>query len=104
MVMATGSSDDTVLDVVNPGRIVDVEGALMSTDALVEGHEYIFTKGYPVPCHGERYKVHRYVLDVPAYQRKVLVEALTGKDQGLWFVCSVANFCVRYRPVEVINA
>jgi len=33
----------------------------------------------------------RFVIDVPSYQEKVLVEALTGPDAGVMFTCSPAN-------------
>lgn len=59
---------------------------------------YVYANGYPVECIGRRYRVHRMVLDVPTYQRKVLIEALDGSDAGLWFVCSVSNFFHRYQP------
>ena len=72
----------------------------MNIEDIHEGKEYIYTCGIPAGCIGHRYKVHRHVLDVPAYQTKVLVEALTGKDRGSWFTCSLANFAVRHRPVE----
>ena len=67
-------------------------------NTIIEGAVYIYTCGLPVGCHGHPYRVLRLnVLDVPNYQNKVLVEALTGPDAGLWFVCSPANFHVRYR-------
>lgn len=66
---------------------------------IIEGAVYIYTCGLPVGCHGHRYRVLRVgVMDVPNYQKKVLVEALTGPDAGLWFVCSEENFRVRYQP------
>lgn len=66
-------------------------------DELIEGETYIYTGLFPKGAAGHRYKLHRLVLDVPSYQRKVLVEALSGKDKGLWFVCSINNFSRRYR-------
>jgi hypothetical protein len=64
--------------------------------AILEGGIYKYMRGHPADCIGCLYRVHRHVRDVPSYQRKVLVEALNGPDQGLWFVCSLTNFAVRY--------
>jgi len=61
---------------------------------------YEFVHEYPRGCKGGRYKVHRFVLAVPSYQANVLVECLLGKDRGLWFVCSLNNFSIRYQPVR----
>ena len=58
---------------------------------------YVYLNAIPAGCQGHQYRVHRMVLDVPSYQHKVLVECLSGKDTGLWFVCSPANFEKRYR-------
>lgn len=65
---------------------------------IVEGGEYVFRASAPDHATGQRYRVLKFVLDVPSYQRKVLVEGLTGKDRGLWFVCTFENFRVRYEP------
>ncbi len=67
------------------------------SDAIVEGGIYVYENRIPVTALGHFYKVHKFVMDVPSYQPKVLVEALSGKDRGLWFVCSINNFLVRYR-------
>lgn len=74
----------------------------MEPVTIREGSEYLYQCGFPTGCAGGRYKVHKFVLDVPSYQHKVLVECLEGKDKGLWFVCSLANFSYRYRlaPAE----
>lgn len=66
-------------------------------DEIALGHIYEYTCGIPVGCAGELYRPHRLVLDVPVYSWKVLVEALSGHDQGMWFTCSIDNFCRRYR-------
>lgn len=84
----------------NPKEVFEVEGALIQPYDIKPGREYVYAKGHPVDCRGQHYMVHRFVVDVPSYQPKVLVEALTGRDRGLWFTTSVANFCVRYEPAE----
>jgi hypothetical protein len=66
---------------------------------LVEGATYRYTSGFPVGCRGRKYCLHREVVDVPSYQRKVLVEALDGPDRGLWFTCTLQNFALRYEMV-----
>ncbi len=66
---------------------------------IVEGAEYTYEAAIPAGCMGQRYKLHREVIDVPSYQRKVLVEALTGKDRGLFFTCTLQNFALRYKLV-----
>lgn len=63
---------------------------------IIAGRDYLYTGDLPKGCRGQRYHVHGFVLDVPSYQEKVLVEALTGRDRGLWFTCSPANFAQRY--------
>lgn len=63
---------------------------------IVVGAEYIYASGFPLGVRGHRYKVLGLVVDVPSYQEKVLVEALTGPDKGLQFVCSPSNFSTRY--------
>lgn len=70
----------------------------MSQEEIVPGGLYTYECGIPAGVKGERYLVHRHVLDVPTYQRKVLVEALSGRDKGLWFTCSPSNFVHRYKP------
>jgi len=69
---------------------------------IVEGGIYVYVCGLPAGAQGQLYKAHRIILDVPSYQHKVLVEALTGDDKGLWFCCSLDNFQVRYRPADTI--
>lgn len=66
------------------------------------GKEYVYVCGIPKGCAGERYKVIAFVLDVPSYQKKVLVQATTGKDLGLLFVCSQGNFVMRYKLTEEV--
>lgn len=70
-----------------------------TTFRIVVGAEYTY-HGLPLNCQGHRYQVLALVLDVPSYQQKVLVQALSGPDEGLLFVCSPANFSTRYRPAE----
>ncbi len=72
----------------------------MELDQIVPGAEYTYINPVPAGAMGHRYKVHRIIWDVPTYQEKVLVEALTGRDKGTWFCCSLNNFCVRYQPAE----
>jgi len=76
----------------------DIEGGRMSPADLEQGRLYTYMAAYPPWATGETYRVLRFVKDVPSYQKKVLVEAMTGRDKGLWFVCTVSNFCTRYRP------
>ncbi len=64
---------------------------------ITEGADYVYTSDKPAGARGQRYKVHRFILDVPSYQRKVLVEALTGPDKGMWFTCSLSNFSFKYK-------
>lgn len=82
----------------------------MATAVLTDSNErytitldavYAYQAELPRGCKGHQYVPRRFVLDVPAYQQKVLVECLSGKDAGLWFVCSLMNFARRYRRVEV---
>lgn len=75
------------------------DGKLEEHD-LVGGALYTYVRGFPVKCIGSTYRLIRRVKDVPSYQLKVLVEAVDGPDKGLWFVCSVANFCSRYDKKE----
>lgn len=67
---------------------------------ITEGAEYLYQPDKPEGCQGHRYKVVKFVLDVPSYQEKVLVVAVTGVDAGLWFTVSPAHFASRYKPVE----
>jgi hypothetical protein len=70
------------------------------TATITENAEYIYQAGFPANCRGHRYRVVRVdVLLVPAYAKVVLVEALTGPDKGLLFVCSEANFASRYARI-----
>ena len=63
---------------------------------LVEGKDYTYIGAYPTSCHGHKYRLVRFVVDVPSYQKKVLVEGLTGPDMGAFFVLSEAAFAVRF--------
>jgi len=61
---------------------------------------YRYTKQLPAGCYGALYQVlHTRVLDVPDYQWKILVKALTGTDQGLLFTVAETNFALRYEYV-----
>jgi phosphatidylethanolamine-binding protein (PEBP) family uncharacterized protein len=62
-----------------------------------EGAVYLYRGTTPPKCRGHRYRILFFVLDVPSYQQKVCMEALTGPDKGLRFVCSEANFGDRYQ-------
>lgn len=68
--------------------------------SIVAAGDYVYAATYPPGCEGQRYRAHRIVLDVPSNQEKVLVEALTGRDKGLFFVCSLQNFSIRYKLIE----
>jgi hypothetical protein len=73
---------------------------MLDESGVIEGADYTYLSGIPAGCAGHTYRLHRFVTDVPSKQRKVLVEALTGPDAGLWFTCAVANFCRRYERKE----
>lgn len=66
-------------------------------NSIEEGNNYIYTGDYPKHAHNQLYRFHRLVLDVPTYQWKLLCEALTGNDKGLWFSCTINNFVHRYQ-------
>jgi hypothetical protein len=70
---------------------------MLGYDQIVEGGLYRYVNGIPVHARGHLYKVHAVVEDVPSYQHKILVEALTGPDEGKLFTCTPANFVVRYQ-------
>ena len=76
-----------------------IPGGLVQPHELQEGAVYVYMGELPEWAKGQQYRFHRFVVDVPSYQMKVLVESLTAKDKGQWFVCSVANFCIRYQPL-----
>lgn len=71
---------------------------------ITRGQTYIYARGFPHNCIGFRYRVVQFVVDVPSYQRKVLVRAVDGPDQGLLFCCTEANFASRYRPLTAEEA
>jgi len=73
----------------------------MRMEEIVEGGLYVYAAAQPDWATCQQYRVVKFVVDVPSYQHKVLVEALTGKDRGLWFVTTFENFRVRYQPHEV---
>lgn len=62
-----------------------------------KGNIYEYAGGKPENCQGHLYQILGFVLYVPVYTRLVLVEALSGPDKGLKFVCSPANFASRYK-------
>lgn len=78
----------------------DLAGAPMPEYDWITPGDYVYTGGLPAGCAGHRYRVHRRIIDVPTFQVKVLIETLTGRDAGLWFTCSLANFARRYEPVK----
>lgn len=81
-----------------PSKGVGVLG--MAIDyRIVEGATYVYEADLPPGCKGGHYKAVRFIKDVPSYQTKVLVECLSGKDRGLWFTCTPANFAQRYKPL-----
>jgi hypothetical protein len=63
------------------------------------GKEYLYTHPIPTGCQGHRYRVLRFVPAVPVMQWVVLVECLSGPDEGLWFTVTFANFATRYELV-----
>lgn len=67
---------------------------------IVPGKVYRYTNDLPRGCKDALYRVEAFILDVPSYQMKVLVLALTGKDAGLLFCCTPNNFAQRYAPHE----
>jgi hypothetical protein len=80
-------------------RLTDLE----VDDVIIRvGAAYTYTSPIPAGCIGRRYKVHKFCLSVPSYQIQVLVEAMDGKDKGLSFVCSPANFALRYAPIGTV--
>lgn len=72
--------------------------------SIVVGMDYVYTADIPKDCKGYLYHAHRFIQDVPSYQRKVLVECLNGPDQGLWFCCSEWNFSTRYRLANTVES
>lgn len=68
--------------------------------AIVPGQLYRDLGDLPRGCKGGIYRVERFILDVPSYQQKVLVTCVEGQDAGLWFICTLANFAMRYERVE----
>lgn len=65
--------------------------------AVREGAEYIYQSAFPKGCQGCRYRVLKLVRLVPVTQQLICVEALEGPDKGLWFVCTLMNFAIRYK-------
>ncbi len=80
-----------------------IEEVPLSAFSIRPGATYVYTGEKPDGCAGHHYKVHKIVLYVPVYSKLVLVEALSGQDKGLWFVCSPANFATRYKLLEGEN-
>jgi len=70
------------------------------SDFGIHPGDWIYHNELPAGCKGDRYRLHRFILAVPVYQWQCLVQCLTGKDAGLWFSCSPANFSVRYRAPQ----
>lgn len=68
--------------------------------AIVPGRTYRYMLDRPPGCKGGIYRVERFILDVPSYQMKVLVQCVEGNDKGLWFSCTPWNFAQRYEEVE----
>jgi hypothetical protein len=66
----------------------------------VEGADYLYTADVPKGCKGHLYRIVHFVQDVPSYQEKLCMEALTGPDRGLRFIVSPWNFALRYEPAE----
>lgn len=57
--------------------------------------------GKPHSCYGRLYEViDSDVIDVPSYQRKILMRALDGPDQGLRFTITPSNFSYRYEQAS----
>ena len=84
-----------------PGGHISFRRSGSVSDFLIFfGRDYFYTIDLPKGCCGARYRLHREILDVPSYQTKLLVECLSGKDVGLWFTCTPANFERRYKLAE----
>jgi hypothetical protein len=73
------------------------------TASIIVGAIYVYNNEHPANCTGHLYRAHRIVLDVPTYQRKVLVEGLSGCDEGLWYTCTVDNFNQRFSLAEPVQ-
>lgn len=73
---------------------------------LVKGAEYVYTSSYPEACRGHTYRLVRFVVDLPSYQRKVLVEAVTGPDSDSWFTVAEGIFAMKFslKPQQVVDA
>jgi hypothetical protein len=65
------------------------------------GGVYEYTSPFPAGCKGHHYTVIAFATLVPVYQDVVVVQVLTGRDQGQTIVCSHANFVSRYARVPL---
>jgi len=48
-----------------------------------------------------RYAVRALAQDGRTLQQCVVYEGLDGPDRGLWYTCSLADFALRFLPVEI---
>lgn len=83
---------------------LDVMEAILKSRGIELGREYVYTQDLPVGCKGAHYYAHFLILDVPSGQWKILVEALNGRDAGLRFCCTPANFERRYELLSLPSA
>lgn len=81
-------------------NVVEVRQVADSRYKIKEGAVYEYTCHQPSGRFGAKYRVDRFIQDVPSYQWKVLVECLTGPDAGIWFTVSPSNFSYRYVEVS----
>lgn len=68
---------------------------------LIPGRLYRYILDLPRGCKDGVYRLVRFILDVPSYQKKVLVCCIEGKDAGLWFTCTENNFAQRYELADL---
>lgn len=66
---------------------------------LIAGRTYRYKGPYPVKCIGALYRLNLAILDVPSFQTKLFVTAITGPDESLDFCCTISNFTTRYELV-----
>lgn len=65
------------------------------------GGVYEYTSPFPAGCKGHHYTVIAFAVLVPVYQDVVVVQVLSGPDEGLTVVCSHANFASRYKRIPL---
>lgn len=70
--------------------------------AIRTGSEYIFTSAVPAGRKGHKYRVLGLTRNatVRVQQLLVLVECLSGPDEGMQFVVTQWNMAIRYRLAD----